>query len=164
MRLPLPSLPPGQPDPIWLQRLLIVQRICLGVVALISVTVLSVWLFPQAGESLHLAITPLSLPMALTAFFCALEPGDVRSSQPATDAPFQSLYWFGCSTLRRGDTVGDSRSSIRHIESATVKHLGTGTSGLRFGRSIPTLGRRLPFPLHGHHPCARRHGPCQSRL
>ncbi len=80
MRLPLPSLPPGQPDPIWLQRLLIVQRICLGVVALISVTVLSVWLFPQAGESLHLAITPLSLPMALTAFFCALS---LAMSDPA---------------------------------------------------------------------------------
>ena len=81
MRLPLPSLPPGQPDPIWLDRLLIVQRICLALVALISLTVLSAWLLPQVGESLHVALTPLSAPIALTAMLCALslamsEPGN----------------------------------------------------------------------------------------
>lgn len=81
MRLPLPSLPPGQPDPIRLHRMLIVQRVCLALVALISITLISVWIFPQVGDSLHVALTPLSVPTALTAILCALslamsEPGN----------------------------------------------------------------------------------------
>lgn len=80
MRLPLPSLPPGQPDPIWLHRLLIVQRICLALVALISLTFLSPWLLPQVGESLHIVLTPLGAPMALTAMLCALS---LAMSEPA---------------------------------------------------------------------------------
>ncbi len=86
MRLPLPTLPPGQPDPIRLHRMLIVQRICLSLLALIFVTVISIWLFPQFGESLRVTLTPLSVPVALTAVLCALslamsEPGNPQLVQ-----------------------------------------------------------------------------------
>jgi diguanylate cyclase (GGDEF)-like protein len=82
MRLPLPSLPPGQPDPTRLQRLLIVQRICLALVALISITVISSWFLPQVAESLRIALTALSAPMALTALLCGLSLAMAESGNP----------------------------------------------------------------------------------
>jgi diguanylate cyclase (GGDEF)-like protein len=80
MTLPLPSLPPGQPDPRWLRRLLIVQRSCLALVLLISIVALSAATFSQLGPILRLIVPHFSAPLALTAIFCVIslwlsEPG-----------------------------------------------------------------------------------------
>ncbi len=72
MRLTAPSMPPGQPEPQWLYRMLILQRVCLGLVLFVSVGALAAWLFPEVGDYLPLAVTRIGIPMALTAEFCAL--------------------------------------------------------------------------------------------
>ena len=66
------SLPPGEPDPALLQRLAVAQQVCLGVVALIALTVFSGWLFPPFAARLPVFATHMSIPMALTALLCAL--------------------------------------------------------------------------------------------
>ncbi len=80
------SLPPGEPDPALLAKLSVVQQVCLGIVALIAVTVFAGWLFPQFAANLPVFMTRMSIPMALTALLCALslamsESGD-RFSMP----------------------------------------------------------------------------------
>lgn len=57
------------------------QQACLGVVALIALTVFAGWLFPQFAAYLPVSMTRMSIPMALTVLLCALslaisEPGD----------------------------------------------------------------------------------------
>lgn len=71
MRLPAPSLPPGQPDPKWLRRFLFVQRACLVLAMLLSSAALSAWLYQQVGEYLPAIVTGMGAPMALIAMFCA---------------------------------------------------------------------------------------------
>ena len=66
------SLPPGEPDPALLQRLAVVQQACLGVVALIALTVFGGWLFPPFAQHLPVFATHMSIPMALTVLLCAL--------------------------------------------------------------------------------------------
>lgn len=66
------SLPPGEPDPALLQRLAVAQQVCLGVVALIVLTVFGGWLFPPFAAHLPVFATHMSIPMALTALLCAL--------------------------------------------------------------------------------------------
>lgn len=74
------SLPPGEPDPALLAKLSVVQQACLGVVAVIALTVFAGWLFPQFAAYLPVSMTRMSIPMALTVLLCALslaisEPG-----------------------------------------------------------------------------------------
>jgi diguanylate cyclase (GGDEF)-like protein len=71
MRLPAPSLPPGQPDPKWLHRFLFVQRACLVLTMLLSSAALSAWLYHQVGEYLPAIVTGMGAPMALIAMSCA---------------------------------------------------------------------------------------------
>jgi len=66
------SLPPGEPDPAFLAKLWVLQQACLGVVALIALTVFSGWLFPQFAAYLPVSMTRMSIPMALTVLLCAL--------------------------------------------------------------------------------------------
>jgi diguanylate cyclase (GGDEF)-like protein len=75
------SLPPGEPDPALLRKLSVLQQACLGVVALIALTVFAGWLFPQFAAYLPVSMTRMSIPMALTVLLCSLslaisEPGD----------------------------------------------------------------------------------------
>lgn len=72
MRMPAPSLPPGQPEPQWLSRALFVERVSLGMVLFVSVGSLAAWLFPAVGDSLPLAVTQMNIPLAVAAQFCAL--------------------------------------------------------------------------------------------
>jgi diguanylate cyclase (GGDEF)-like protein len=79
MRLPTPSLPPGVPDPKRLRVLVFVQRACLALAGIISITALSAWMFPQIDAPVF--ITHIGVPMALTVIFCTLsllmsEPGN----------------------------------------------------------------------------------------
>jgi len=81
MTLPTPSLPPGEPDPKWLRRLLLVRRAALALVLLISVAGFSAVAFPAVGAYLHIAPLHLNAPIALTVIFCDLglwmsEPGN----------------------------------------------------------------------------------------
>lgn len=71
MRLPAPSLPPGQPDPTWLRRFLYVQRACLVLAMLIASAALSAWLFHQVDDYLPAFLTGMGAPLALIAVFCA---------------------------------------------------------------------------------------------
>jgi len=66
------SLPPGEPDPALLAKLSVLQQACLGVVALIALTVFAGWLFPQFAAYLPGIMTRMSIPMALTVLLCAL--------------------------------------------------------------------------------------------
>jgi diguanylate cyclase (GGDEF)-like protein len=81
MKLPTPSLPPGEPDPKWLRRLLLVQRSALAVVLLISIAGFSAVAFPAVGVHLRMVPLHLNAPIALTVIFCDLslwlsEPGN----------------------------------------------------------------------------------------
>ncbi len=81
MRQPPPSLPPGQPDPILLRKLFFVQRACLALAALITITVFVAWLFPPVNDYLPAFAGHMSIPMALTALLCVFslvlsEPGN----------------------------------------------------------------------------------------
>lgn len=82
MHLPPPTLPPGRPDPKWLRRQLLVQRVVLALVLLLSLATLSVWQFPPiAGYMPFLAHS--NIAMAFAAMFCALsliiaEPGNPK--------------------------------------------------------------------------------------
>jgi diguanylate cyclase (GGDEF)-like protein len=66
------SLPPGEPDPALLAKLSVLQQACLGVVAMIALTVFTAWLFPQFAAFLPSVMTRMSIPMALTVLLCAL--------------------------------------------------------------------------------------------
>lgn len=72
MRALIPTLPPGQPDPIWLRRLLILQRLCLAVAALYSLATLFVWLLPPFIESFRPVVTDLSPALAITVLACVI--------------------------------------------------------------------------------------------
>jgi len=72
MDLRTASLPPGEPDPALLAKLSVLQQACLGVVALIAITVFTAWLFPQFAAFLPVVMTRMSIPMALTVLLCAL--------------------------------------------------------------------------------------------
>ena len=72
MKLPIPMLPPGEPDPKWLRRLLIIQWASLALVFLLSVFTLSAWLFPQFAESFRVFAAHSSPVVALIEFFCVL--------------------------------------------------------------------------------------------
>ena len=143
MRLPLPSLPPGQPDPIWLDRLLIVQRICLALVALISLTVLSVWFFPQIGESLHLALAPLSALMALTAMLCALSLAMSEQANPALMLRL-SRYVATVAALSAATML---LASLAPRLAASNSVSGPAVSGIQpeFGRAATTVGNLSPL-------------------
>ncbi|HUN86349.1 MAG TPA: GGDEF domain-containing protein [Terracidiphilus sp.] len=108
MRLPIPSLPPGQLDPTLVKRTLIVQRVCVGLVFFLYFIVLFARIFPQFGESLHAISTNLNVPIACTAILCALslglsEPGNspgmllagrILSVLSAVLAALILLAWF----------------------------------------------------------------------
>jgi len=72
MRALIPTLPPGQPDPAWLRRLLILQRICLGLVSLIALATIFVWLLPPFIESLWPIVSNVSPALAVTILACVL--------------------------------------------------------------------------------------------
>ena len=81
MPLRTATLPPGEPDPALLQKLAVVQQTCLGIVALIALTIFSAWIFPPLVTYLPVFATRMSIPMALTILLCALslaisEPGN----------------------------------------------------------------------------------------
>ena len=46
MPLRTATLPPGEPDPVLVEKLAVVQQGCLGVVALIALTVFTCWIYP----------------------------------------------------------------------------------------------------------------------
>ncbi|HLY43096.1 MAG TPA: GGDEF domain-containing protein [Terracidiphilus sp.] len=72
MRLLTPSLPPGQPDPALVRGLVVVQRICLGLVFFIPLLAVSAQLFPQVGPYLGPITTNFSFSIAIIAVLCAL--------------------------------------------------------------------------------------------
>jgi diguanylate cyclase (GGDEF)-like protein len=81
MPLRTATLPPGEPDPALVEKLAVLQQACLGVVALIALTVFSNWIFPPLATYLPVFLTRMSIPMALTVLLCALslaisEPGN----------------------------------------------------------------------------------------
>ena len=72
MTLPAATLPPGQPDPIWLRRMLVVQGFCLAVVSMLSIASIASWLIPQFSAELPAWVPTLSGPIAISALLCAL--------------------------------------------------------------------------------------------
>lgn len=70
MTLPPATLPPGQPDPVWLRRFLLVQRVFLGFVFIASSYTVTVWLAPSLPDQLPFILPTLSLPIAISALFC----------------------------------------------------------------------------------------------
>jgi diguanylate cyclase (GGDEF)-like protein len=81
MPLRTATLPPGEPDPVLVEKLAVVQQACLGVVALIALTVFTCWIYPPFATYLPGFATRMSIPMALTVLLCALslaisEPGN----------------------------------------------------------------------------------------
>lgn len=66
------SLPPGEPSPALLERVAVVQQICLGLVALIAMVVFAGWLFPPFAAYLPAFATRMSIPMALVVLLCTL--------------------------------------------------------------------------------------------
>ena len=84
MRQLPPSLPPGQPDPILLRRLLFVQRACLALVSLIAILAFVAWLSPQANEYLPAFVKHMSIPMAVTALLCTFS---LVLSEPGSSLP-----------------------------------------------------------------------------
>lgn len=72
MRLLTPSLPPGQPDPALVGGLVVVQRVCLGLVFFIPLLEVAAQLFPQFGQYLSPISTNFSFSIAFVAVLCAL--------------------------------------------------------------------------------------------
>lgn len=72
MRPQLPTLPPGQPDPAWLHRLLIVQRICLALVALLSFATLAAWQLTSLDPTLQVLVSHWSPATAAIALACVV--------------------------------------------------------------------------------------------
>ena len=70
MTLPPATLPPGQPDPVWLRRFLLGQRVFLAFVFIASSYTVTVWLAPSLPNQLPFALPTLSLPIAISALFC----------------------------------------------------------------------------------------------
>lgn len=75
------SLPPGEPDPALVEKLVVLQQACLLVVALMALIVFAGWLFPPLAAYLPVSLTRMSIPMALVVLLCALslvisEPGN----------------------------------------------------------------------------------------
>ena len=66
------SLPPGEPDPALLAKLSVLQQACLGVVALIALTVFAALVIPAIRCVPSRLMTRMSIPMALTVLLCAL--------------------------------------------------------------------------------------------
>jgi diguanylate cyclase (GGDEF)-like protein len=80
MRGIFPSLPPGEPDPFLVHRLIYVQRTGLAVVSLISAAALMVWPLIENGTIPRTYALHISMPIAATMLLCALslafsEPG-----------------------------------------------------------------------------------------
>jgi diguanylate cyclase (GGDEF)-like protein len=74
------SLPPGEPDPALLEKLAVLQQACLLVAAMMALVVFAGWLFPPFAAYLPVALTRMSIPMALVVLLCTLslaisEPG-----------------------------------------------------------------------------------------
>src|SRR5437899_696640 len=84
MRQPPPSLPPGQSDPVLIRRLLYVQRACLALVALITISAFAAWLFPAVNDYLPIFAIHTSIPMAVTALLCAFS---LVLSEPGSSLP-----------------------------------------------------------------------------
>jgi diguanylate cyclase (GGDEF)-like protein len=72
MRKPAPPLPPGQPDPVWLRRALIVERACLVLVFLLSAAAIAAGLVPQIRAYMPAFVTGTSILMAMTPTLYAL--------------------------------------------------------------------------------------------
>ncbi len=70
MRLPIPTLPPGEPDPTWLRRLFIAQWISLALVSLLGLATFAVWLFPDLTPPLGFLVEHTSPALALVEFGC----------------------------------------------------------------------------------------------
>lgn len=72
MTLPAATLPPGEPDPIWLRRMLFVQRFCLVVVGLAALEFVGAWLSPEFSAQVPAWLPTLSAPIALSTLLCTL--------------------------------------------------------------------------------------------
>ncbi len=83
MTLPPATLPPGQPDPAWQRRLLLVQRIFLGFVFIATLYTVTVWIEPSVVDQLPVILPTISLPIALSALFCAFSLILTESHNPA---------------------------------------------------------------------------------
>jgi diguanylate cyclase (GGDEF)-like protein len=81
MRQPTPSLPPGQPDPVLIGRVLLIQRVCLALAGFLELTVIAAWLIPELAKHLPIFVTHTSIPISLAALLCTFslvisEPGN----------------------------------------------------------------------------------------
>lgn len=72
MRTSHPTLPPGQPDPVLVHRLLFVQRAFLVAVLLVGLSAFLASVFSSIGAYPLLAYVRMSIPASLAALFCAL--------------------------------------------------------------------------------------------
>jgi diguanylate cyclase (GGDEF)-like protein len=88
MRLPTPSLPPGQPDPVLIGRLLTIQRVCLALAASFALTVIAAWLIPEISGHLPGFMTHTSIPMSLTVLLCTVS---LLISEPGSSLPLARL-------------------------------------------------------------------------
>ena len=72
MTLAAATLPPGQPDPIWLRRMLVFQGVSLAVVGILSIESIAAWLIPQFSAELPAWAPLLSGPIAISALLCVV--------------------------------------------------------------------------------------------
>lgn len=72
MTLAAATLPPGQPDPTWVRRMLLSQRLFLVLVGIAACESIAAWLIPQLRADLPEWLPTLSGPIALSALLCTL--------------------------------------------------------------------------------------------
>jgi diguanylate cyclase (GGDEF)-like protein len=133
MRQPPPSLPPGQPDPVLLRRLLYVQRACLALVALITITAFAAWLFPAVNDYLPIFAIHTSIPMAVTALLCAFS---LVLSEPGSSLPLPGPSRY-IALLAAFIAVSVLFESVVHFSPAIDSVLDTVQTASTRGSSLP---------------------------
>jgi diguanylate cyclase (GGDEF)-like protein len=79
---------PGQPDPALVHKRILVQQVCLTLVALIALTEFTAWLYPPVAYHLPLVFRLMGIPMALAAFLSVFS---LVLSQPGSQISFAGL-------------------------------------------------------------------------
>lgn len=79
---------PGQPDPALVVKRVLVQHVCLGLVALIALTEFSAWFFPTVAYHLPVTLRLIDVPMALAAFLSVFS---LVLSQPGSQTSLPGL-------------------------------------------------------------------------
>ena len=81
----------GQPDPALVVKRVLVQQICLALVACVALVEFSAWLFPTFDYHLPIPLRLMGIPMAMAAFLAVFS---LVLSQPGTHTSYPGLSRF----------------------------------------------------------------------